>query len=51
MEQVFLALAETVIPWIEDRYGRLAAWVVAALLIVLPITAVVIAAAWLLRSV
>jgi hypothetical protein len=33
MEQVYYALTETLIPWVEDRFGRVAAWVAAAALI------------------
>lgn len=49
MEQVYYALTEALLPWIDDHFGRVAAWVRAAALIALPIAGVVIAALWLTR--
>jgi hypothetical protein len=50
MEQVFYALTETMIPWVEDRFGTVASWAVAATLITLPIVLIVAAALWLTRG-
>jgi hypothetical protein len=50
MEQVYYALAETLIPWVEDRFGRFAAWMTAAALIALPIVGIAAVALWLTRG-
>jgi hypothetical protein len=50
MEQVYYALTETLIPWVEDRFGRVAAWVAAAALIALTIAGIVVTALWLIRA-
>jgi hypothetical protein len=50
MEQVYYALTESLIPWIEDRFGRVAVWVATAALIALPIAAIVVTARWLIRG-
>jgi hypothetical protein len=47
MEQVYYALTHTLIPWVEDRFGRVAAWIAAAALITLPIAGVVAAVLWM----
>lgn len=49
MEQVYRALTETLIPWIEDRFGRTAAWIGVAALITLPMAALISAMLWLTR--
>ena len=48
MEQIYYALTDTLIPWVEDRFGMIAAWVAAAALIALPIAGIVAAALWLI---
>ncbi|HEX8412912.1 MAG TPA: hypothetical protein VF637_03380 [Sphingomicrobium sp.] len=50
MEQVFYALTETLIPWVEGRFGTVASWIVAATLITLPIAGMVAAALWPTRG-
>lgn len=50
MEQVYYALTETLIPWVEDRFGRFAAWMAAAALIGLPVGGIVAVALWLTRG-
>ncbi|NIJ63437.1 hypothetical protein FHR20_000368 [Sphingomonas leidyi] len=47
MEQVYYALTETLIPWIEDRFGVLAAWAATAALIALPIAGIVAIVLWI----
>ena len=49
MEQAYQALTETLIPWIEDRFGTVAAWIAAAFLIMLAIAFVAVAALWLIH--
>jgi hypothetical protein len=50
MEQVYYALTGTLIPWIEARFGRVAAWTVATVLIAMPIVGLVATALWLTRG-
>jgi hypothetical protein len=50
MEQVYYELIETLIPWVGDRFGRVAAWVAAAALIALPSAGIVVTVLWLMRS-
>lgn len=50
MGDVFYALTETLIPWVEDRFGTVASWVVATTLITLPLAGIVVAALWLTRG-
>ena len=50
MEQVYCELTETLIPWIEDRFGRVAAWSVMGVFITFPIAGVALAALWLTRA-
>lgn len=40
-----LALAGNLVRWIDEKFGRLAAWIAAALLCLLPI-AIIAAAIW-----
>lgn len=50
MDQIYLALTETFIPWVEDRFGRAVAWAVVAALIALPLAAMVAMALWLISG-
>ncbi|WP_157136840.1 hypothetical protein [Sphingomonas sp. PAMC 26617] len=50
MEQAYQALTETLIPWVEDRFGAVAAWIAAALLIMLAMAGVIVTALWLIQG-
>jgi len=45
----FLALAESVVRWVDERFGRLAAIAAAAFMILVPLAALIATAAWLIR--
>jgi hypothetical protein len=47
MDIIFTALADTLVPWIEDRYGKVAAVLIAVLLVILPVIALVGTLGWL----
>lgn len=44
---VFISLAETLIHQVDDRFGRAAAWAVAAIMRVLPIALIAGVVLWL----
>lgn len=50
MDQLYFALTETVIPWVEDRFGRPVTWVVAVALVALPLAVMVTIALSLIRG-
>jgi hypothetical protein len=50
MEQIYHALTESLIPWVEDRFGKVAAWITAAALIILPIAGIIVIALWRTRG-
>jgi glycerol-3-phosphate acyltransferase PlsY len=47
MDIIFAALADTLVPWIEDRYGKVAAVLIAVLLVILPVIALIGTVIWL----
>lgn len=49
MDQIYIALAETFIPWVEDRFGTVAAWIAAGAFIVLPLAGLTAIVLWLLN--
>ncbi|MBY0304311.1 MAG: hypothetical protein K2W86_04045 [Sphingomonas sp.] len=49
MDQVFFALAEALVPWVEERYGKPAAILAAVLLVVTTMLVLAAVAVWLLR--
>jgi hypothetical protein len=46
---IYSAVTETLIPWVEDRFGTTASWVVAVMLITLPFAGICVIAMWRLR--
>jgi uncharacterized membrane protein YphA (DoxX/SURF4 family) len=46
-DMVFISLAETLIHQVDDRFGRAAAWAVAAIMCVLPIALIAGVVLWL----
>ena len=49
MDQVFFALADALVPWVEERYGKPAAVLAVVLLVVTTMMVLASVAVWLLR--
>lgn len=49
MDVGFLDLADGVVRWVDDRFGRLAAWLTAGLMVMFALALLVAVAMWLLR--
>ncbi|WP_199857142.1 hypothetical protein [Sphingomonas sp. EC-HK361] len=43
MDMIYMAFAETIMPWVEDRFGRVAAVSAAIALVTLPVAGIVVA--------
>jgi len=45
----FIAFAEVLVSYVDERFGRVAAWFCAAFLVVLPVLFILLMVRWLIR--